>query len=162
MTVPVIPETHIPRTTDFDRVLDVLLGRTAAVAGKSKVLAHGMGGLGKTTLSAAVARHTDVRTAFARIGFVAAGQEPATLEEQRTLCLQLTGAPLQVEGIPTVTSQKESLAKAAAGQRWLILLDDVSFVRHYGGARPHRRITPRLAHTPLCEHHADRSVPSCR
>ena len=53
--VPMLPESISPRGPDRQLVLDVLLGRTSEAQSKNKLLAHGMGGLGKTMLSAAVA-----------------------------------------------------------------------------------------------------------
>ena len=94
-TVPVLPEAFHARPNDHSLVLDVLLDRSEKVAGKSKVSAHGMGGLGKTTLAASVVRSTEVRAAFAKIGFVSAGQNPVTLDVQRTLYAQLVGSNME-------------------------------------------------------------------
>ena len=54
---------------------------------KSKVSAHGQGGVGKTTMAAAVVRDMAVRSAFERIGWVSVGQTPAVMELQRVLPL---------------------------------------------------------------------------
>ena len=85
--------------------MDVLLDRASAT-GKAhhKVSAHGMGGLGKTTLAASVVRSAEVRTAFAKIGFVSAGQSPATLDVQRTLYAQLVGSNMEVNSSATPAS----------------------------------------------------------
>ena len=53
-SVPDIPEAFSPRAKDTGMVLDVLLNRTAEQVPKQKVLAHGMGGLGKTTVRVAI------------------------------------------------------------------------------------------------------------
>ena len=114
-------------------MLDVLLNRTSPNlkdAGKGRVLAHGMGGLGKTTLSASIVRLEEVRKHFDRITFVSAGQEPATLELQRTMHLQLVGQPLDEKNAGTSESQREALQKVAAGKRWLVVLDDLWQIEH--------------------------------
>ena len=100
-TVPVLPEAFNARPNDHSLVLGVLLDRSEKAAGKSKVSAHGMGGLGKTTLAASVVRSAEVRAAFAKIGFVSAGQNPATLDVQRTLYAQLVGS--NMEASPSAT-----------------------------------------------------------
>ena len=103
-TVPVLPEAFNARSHDQELVLDVLLDRSEKVAGKSKVSAHGMGGLGKTTLAASVVRSTEVRAEFAKIDFVSAGQNPATLDVQRTLYAQLVGSSMEVNPSATPVS----------------------------------------------------------
>ena len=103
-TVPVLPEAFNARPNDHALVLDVLLNRSEKAAGKSKVLAHGMGGLGKTTLAASVVRSPEIRTAFAKIGFVSAGQSPATLDVQRTLYAQLVGSNMEANPSTTPAS----------------------------------------------------------
>jgi hypothetical protein len=90
-------------------VLDVLLDRSEKAAGKSKVSAHGMGGLGKTTLAASVGRVAEVRAAVAKIGFVSAGQSPATLDVQRTLYAQLVGSSMEANPNATPASTTSCL-----------------------------------------------------
>ena len=103
-TVPVLPEAFNARSNEHALVLDVLLGRSEKLDGKSKMSAHGMGGLGKTTLAASVVRSTEVRAAFAKIGFVSAGQNPAILDVQRTLYSQLVGSNMEVTSSATPAS----------------------------------------------------------
>jgi hypothetical protein len=132
-TTPKLPETVSPRPTEQQQVLDVLLNRTSANlkdAGKGRVLAHGMGGLGKTTLSASIVRLKEVREHFDRITFVSAGQEPAMLELQRVMHLQLVGHPMEEKDTGTSESQREALENAAAGKRWLLVLDDIWRAEH--------------------------------
>ena len=71
--VPVIPESFNPRQDDSNLVLDVLLSRTKGGSEQQKVLAHGMGGLGKTTMAAAVARNEAVRRHYSRVALRAQG-----------------------------------------------------------------------------------------
>ena len=120
-----------PRLNEQQQVLDVLLSRALGTYnGSGRVLAHGMGGLGKTTLSASIVRLEDVREHFDRITFVSAGQEPAMLELQRTMHLQLAGQPLDEKNAGTSESQREALQMAAAGKQWLVVLDDIWQVEH--------------------------------
>jgi hypothetical protein len=97
---------------------------------KSKVSAHGQGGVGKTTMAAAVARDLAVRSAFERIGWVSVGQTPAVVELQRVLFNQLTGAVMPVQDGATAGTQLGTLQAACIGQRWLIVLDDVWETEH--------------------------------
>ena len=84
-----------------------------------------MGGLGKTTLAAALCRAKEVRQAFSRIGFVSAGASPEILELQRELHEQLLGTRLEDSPSATVHSQKELLQAASANKQWLVVLDDI-------------------------------------
>ena len=92
---------------------------------KSKVSAHGQGGVGKTTMAAAVVRDMAVRCAFERIGWVSVGQTPAVMEMQRVLFQQLTAGPMPVKDGANAATQLEDLQAACIGQRWLVVLDDV-------------------------------------
>ena len=88
--------------------------------------AHGQGGVGKTTMAAAVVRDSAVRSWFTRIAWVSVGQKPAVAELQRSLFLQLTGAPMVQKDGCSAHSQLNELQEVCIGQRWLIVLDDVS------------------------------------
>ena len=129
---PSLPEEYSPRPSDRARILDALLagGDDVAALAKAGVIVVGMGGLGKTTLAAAVVRDERVRGHFTRVGFVSAGQEPAVLEEQRTLHLQLARTTLEAKPDATVASQREALQDAAAKKTWLIILDDLWTAEH--------------------------------
>ena len=130
-STPELPETVSPRASEQQQVLDVLLNRSSADGSDSgRVLAHGMGGLGKTTLSASIVRLKEVRQHFHRIAFVSAGQEPGILELQRALCMQLVGQPMDDTNAGTSESQREALQKAAAGKCWLVVLDDIWQAEH--------------------------------
>ena len=110
--------------------MDVLLCRTRAGTAATKVLAHGMGGLGKTTLAAAVTRTVEIRSRFTRIGFVSAGQQPAVLELQRQLYSQLVGEVMPSKAGATTSSQRELLQAAAQTKQWLVVLDDIWQAEH--------------------------------
>ena len=143
-------------------MLDVLLNRTSPNlkgTSKGRVLAHGMGGLGKTTLSASIVRLEEVREHFGRIAFVSAGQEPAMLELQRAMHLQLVGQPMEETDSGTSESQRGTLETAAAGKRWLVVLDDIWQVEHEqalnfvdNGASPHCKVfvTTRMYFGVVC------------
>ena len=118
---PQLPDAFSPRPNDQAKVLDVLLRRTAEAHDKSKVLAHGMGGMGKTTLAAAIVRNKEVREAYTRIAFVSAGQEPASLELQRVLHMQLVGAVMEVKSGATVATQREVLTEAVTEKAILLV-----------------------------------------
>ena len=53
-----------------------------------------MGGVGKTTMAAALVNDDEVRTAFEKICWVSVGQAPDTAVLQQTLHIQLTSQPL--------------------------------------------------------------------
>jgi hypothetical protein len=61
---------------------------------------------------------------------VSAGQEPATLAEQRTLYTQLTGSALKTTAEATASSQREEMVKATLGKKLLAVLDDVWAAEH--------------------------------
>ena len=67
------------------------------------------GGLGKTTLAAALVRDTEVRRHSDRVAFIPAGQEPAVLELQRSAYSQLVGKQLEAKPDATVASQRVCL-----------------------------------------------------
>ena len=109
------------------------LSRTSAGTVATKVLAHGMGGLGKTTLAAAVSCMVAIRSQFGRIGFVSAGQQPAVLGLQRQLHSQLAGEAMSYKADATISSQRELLHSAAEGKCWLVVLDDIWQAEHERG-----------------------------
>ena len=80
-------------------------------------------------MAAAVARDSVVRNAFTRIAWVSVGQTPAVMELQRSLFNQLTDTTMPIEDGATVETQLRALTSACIGQRWLIVLDDVSLER---------------------------------
>ena len=67
------------------------------------------GGLGKTTIAAALVRDTEVRRHYDRVAFIPAGQEPAVLELQRSGYSQLVGKQLEAKPDATVASQRVCL-----------------------------------------------------
>ena len=131
-TVPELPDVMAERPEMLAEMRYFLLGAegsagTIALSSvkKSKVAAHGQGGVGKTTMAAAVVRDSAVRSAFSRIAWVSVGQTPAVMEMQRVLFQQLTTEIMPVKDGANAATQLDDLQAACIGQRWLVVLDDV-------------------------------------
>ena len=90
---------------------------------KSKSAVHGMGGVGKTTVAAALVNDQDVRAAFEKLLWVSVGQEPDVRELQASLLLQTNKQKLSadVADKDVVSAIKE----ATKGMKILLVLDDV-------------------------------------
>jgi hypothetical protein len=132
LTVPEQPDVMAERPEMLAEMRYFLLGAegsagTVALSSvkKSKVSAHGQGGVGKTTMAAAVVRDSAVRNAFSRIAWVSVGQTPVVMELQRVLFNQLTGIVMPDEEGATAGTQLGTLKAACVGQCWLVVLDDV-------------------------------------
>eukprot|EP01051_Picozoa_sp_SAG22_P004479 SAG22_NODE_242_length_14104_cov_13.581935_4_plen_781_part_00 len=82
----------------------------------------GMGGIGKTTISAWLVRRDDVRSTFESIAWVPLGQSPNIEKCQKLLHLQLTGTELQ-SGL-SAEDRQENLRLAMSGKKLLLVLDD--------------------------------------
>ncbi len=67
---------------------------------------------------------------------VSVGQTPSIMELQRVLYQQLTSEPMPVKDGANAAIQLEELQGVCMGQRWLIVLDDVS-----AGGRSRRAIS---------------------
>ena len=80
----------------------------------------------QTTMAASVVRDMVVRKAFTRIAWVSVGQTPSLSDLQRVLYQQLTGEPMPTKDGANAATQLEELQAVCKGQRWLIVLDDVS------------------------------------
>ena len=83
---------------------------------KSKLATHGQGGVGKTTMAAAIVRDPAIRGSFDAIGWVSVGQQPSILEMQRVLYQQLVGEPMAVKDGATVATQLSDLQAACIGK----------------------------------------------
>ena len=132
--VPELPDVMAERPEMLSQMRGHLLGFLAtsgvslSSAKRSKVSTHGQGGVGKTTMAAALVQDPMVRRAFDRIGWVSVGQTtptPVLMEMQRMLFQQLTGEALPPKDGATAASQLEQLQAACKGKRWLVVLDDV-------------------------------------
>jgi hypothetical protein len=136
-TVPDMPDVMAERPEMLAEMRYFLLGGegsagTVALSSvkKSKVAAHGQGGVGKTTMASAVVRDSVVRNEFERIAWVSVGQTPAVVELQRVLYQQLKAEPMPVKDGANAATQLEDLQTACIGQRWLVVLDDVWEKKH--------------------------------
>ena len=96
---------------------------------KQKIGAHGMGGVGKTTIAAALVHDKDVQSSFTKIVWLSVGQEPAIRELQDSCHFQLTNCHLPEES-KTQTEVLQVLRKAAEGVNMLLVLDDVWESKH--------------------------------
>jgi hypothetical protein len=92
--VPVLPISFKSRPHAHEQLVAALLDScgnrsTSVTAPKSRVSSQGMGGVGKTMLTAAVVRDERVRGAFESIAWIGMSQQPELLQLQRTLYYQL-------------------------------------------------------------------------
>ena len=94
LTVPELPACYFVREEDLRSLKDALLtgncSNTALTSvtkkkKQNKVGAHGMGGVGKTTIAAALIEDEDIRKSFDRIVWVSVGQEPDIRELQDSI-----------------------------------------------------------------------------
>jgi WD40 repeat protein len=127
MDVPPLPLEFAERPADIAALKAMLLGGSGRAAGISgvagKVGVHGMGGLGKSVLAAALARDDEVRARFADgIVWLTFGRQPDIASQQTAFLQALTGTR---QAFPTIEEGKQAVAKASAGARLLVVLDDV-------------------------------------
>jgi hypothetical protein len=92
--VPVLPTSFQSRPHAHEQLVAALLGSggshsTAVTAPKSRVSSQGMGGVGKTMLTAAVVRDERVRGGFESIAWISMSQQPELLQLQANLYQQL-------------------------------------------------------------------------
>ena len=74
-----------------------------------------MGGAGKTTITAALVRDKDIRTAFSIIVWASLGQQPDVRELQNSIHMQLTNAPIP-DSAKTKAERRDALRIAAYGK----------------------------------------------
>ncbi len=121
-TVPELPTAFKNRPADLRQLKAALT--TPQKGGQKKVQAHGMGGVGKTTLAVALVHDEGIRRSFEKILWVSVGQEPDIRELQDSLHHQITKQHLP----PAARSAADvvtALRDAARGKRTLLVLDDV-------------------------------------
>ena len=129
---PRLPEAYTPRVDLFETLVSKLT--TASVSGgrlslgsSNRVVARGMGGVGKTVLAAAVVRDTRVLSSFDKVGWISIGQKPIMLDLQRQLLQQLGGT------VPSSGDEHdllEALEQVASGVRLLVVIDDPWMAEH--------------------------------
>ena len=83
-----------------------------------------MGGAGKTTITAALVRDKDIRTAFSIIVWASLGQQPDVRELQNSIHMQLTNAPIP-DSAKTKAERRDALRIAAYVKSVLLVLDDM-------------------------------------
>jgi hypothetical protein len=130
VAVPDLPQVVMGRDVLASNIRESLIGKESSSVAisstkKSKVAAHGQGGVGKTLMAVLTVNDPLVRAAFECIGWVSVGQTPSIMEMQRVLYQQLTGNPMVVKDNATAVAQLADLQAACAGKRWLLVLDDV-------------------------------------
>ena len=131
--VPHLPMHMLERSEIVEALKRRVLGKPTATKGTkdSTVTAvQGMGGTGKTVCAAMLARDVDVGGAFERICWVSLGQEPSILQLQQVLHLQISNSPLPEHASNDVELASGALAKAAAGKKCLLVIDDIWSKEH--------------------------------
>jgi WD40 repeat protein len=122
---PKLPPHYFVRTELHQRLRAVLLSETAdsSVTGEGTLVLHGMGGIGKSVLAAALAWDMEVKTSFPDgIFWLTVGQKPNLLEILRKLA-QALGA-----GSPSFTDThggKNVVRGLCERQRLLLVMDDI-------------------------------------
>ena len=121
--VPQLPDSYAPRSHLFGALkAHVMAPSKKGDAACAKVVARGIGGVGKTVLAAAVVRDPEVLQCFDALAWVAIGQTPNLAALQRSVLQQLGGS-----SVPTDADEStlvEALSAASAGKRVLIVIDD--------------------------------------
>src|SRR5271165_2613313 len=129
--VPELPPHYLPREADLLGLKMKLLvgGANVGITGQSSAVGiHGMGGVGKTVLAAALARDSEVRQAFPDgIFWITIGQRPDLLALQNQLLRQLTGSK---ETLTTEHEAKDALCEALEGRSALLVADDAWTIDH--------------------------------
>jgi hypothetical protein len=129
--VPALPTSFKSRPHAHEQLVAALLDSagsrsTAVTAPKSRVSSQGMGGVGKTMLTAACVRDERVRGAFDAIGWLNMSQIPALLNLQERLYAQLTDNKKLEDKNETIEGHLSELTKICLQRKLLLVLDDVS------------------------------------
>eukprot|EP01052_Picozoa_sp_SAG31_P023688 SAG31_NODE_1969_length_6771_cov_17.211331_7_plen_1242_part_01 len=95
------------------------------VTKKTKLSFCGMGGVGKTTISAWLVRDDGVREVFDQVLWAALGQEPNVRSLQEAVYFQLTGNPFD-----DAKGREEQMRQAMGGKMILLVLDDLWDLEH--------------------------------
>ena len=115
--VPLLPR-GLFVTAEMQSVLDAVLSETST----PQIGFCGMGGIGKTTVSAWVVRNDAVRERFGMVAWITLGQTPVLETCSNLLFLQLTGSELTT-GIPR-EQREEFLKQAFLNRSVLLVVDD--------------------------------------
>ena len=101
------------------------VSRTAAAT----TSAHGMGGVGKTTIAVQLIRDEEVGAAFKKLMWASVSQEPDMLKLLRVLYFQLKSCKMPA-AVDTERDAVQMLREAAKGVRALLILDDCWDAKH--------------------------------
>jgi hypothetical protein len=129
--VPVLPTSFKSRPHAHEQLVAALLDSagnrsTAVTAPKSRVSSQGMGGVGKTMLTAAVVRDERVRGAFECIAWIGMSQQPELVQLQAKLYQQLHPENKEMpKHANSIGAQRRELVNTCAKRAVLICLDDV-------------------------------------
>ena len=93
---------------------------------------YAQGGVGKTTIAAALVHDEEIRASFEKIVWVSVGQEPDIRELQESIHGQMTGEVIPPSAATPELVQK-ALRDAAATSKTLLVLDDVWDPKHEKG-----------------------------
>ncbi|MFQ3537118.1 MAG: NB-ARC domain-containing protein, partial [Aggregatilineales bacterium] len=139
---PPLPDWFVPRPQYLEplkqslRVGDDLLALTSK---QESVALQGIGGIGKTTLAAALCADCDVRRTFTRILWIELGPNADEARVINTMRAAVNGGKDEFD---TLINARAAFARALHGQKTLIVLDDVwdgDLVKHYRiGGEDHR------------------------
>jgi WD40 repeat protein len=125
--VPPLPINHLPRSADMQKARDAILsssGANTAITGTSRSIGlQGMGGIGKSVLTSALARDGQVRRVFKDgIIWIGLGQQADLL--QSTLKLIRALEP-DHRPIANIAEGRNELERILCDKSCLIILDDV-------------------------------------
>jgi hypothetical protein len=129
--VPVLPTSFQSRPHAHEQLVVALLGSggshsTAVTAPKSRVSSQGMGGVGKTMLTAAVVRDERVRGAFECIAWVGMSQQPDLLQLQAKLYQQSHPENKEVPKHANSTEARlREISKLVLKRTVLLCIDDI-------------------------------------
>jgi hypothetical protein len=116
MQVPALPD-GLQVSAEMKQLRELLLTPSRK---KTKLSFCGMGGVGKTTISAWLVREREVRGQFGQVVWATLGQEPNLHTLQEAVHSQLTGKPFG-----EAEERKEQLRQAMAGKAVLLVFDDL-------------------------------------
>ena len=132
------------------------MGATTAVVAPRKgsavaTAAHGMGGVGKSCLAAALVRDAEIGRAFERLLWVSVSQTPDALRLLRDLHFQLLSCKMDAS-VDDERYAAQVLREAAKGRRVLCVLDDV-WERRIAEHAPHACIHMCILMCMACAFH---------
>lgn len=137
-TVPELPAAFLGRPELLDQLKAATLSADGAThasltsaKAKHKSAVHGMGGVGKTTVAAALVNDQEMRAAFDKLLWVSVGQEPDVRELQASLLLQTNKQKLSTDVADK--DVVDEIKEATKGLKILLVLDDVWEAKYVRG-----------------------------